>query len=373
LGGATELSVDQYGNVGFGEPGYYFGWDNVNGPGITALSTGYGPLTLTTDGSGGSNDSIFLIPNGTGGVGIGTTTPWTTLDVAGSARFVSVQGQVSSGANGVGLWVKLGTFTTADDGGETLVLKNTGGNGYDGTANEQDNTEISLRRTWNGECDNICVSGFYWNFGGGGLPISNVKVVQTGGLNSNTFDVYVYTAQYTGDDSWTAEVSQGATFAWINTSVSDPGTGANILSVYYGIDIMSGMFWSDGTNVGVGNTIFSNGASVGIGNTSPGATLDVTGHLANSGTSASLAACGGGSPAINGNDTRGTVTLGTGAFTSCSIVFAATYATTPICVASWVGTAYASTGIVVNASTSSLSVYFPNGSAGKIFNYFCMQ
>ncbi len=52
------------------------------------------------------------------------------------------------------------------------------------------------------------------------------------------------------------------------------------------------------------------GGNVGIGTTSPGATLDVNGHIADSSSSTPSASSCGGSPGITGNDTRGIVTFG---------------------------------------------------------------
>ena len=56
------------------------------GTGTTTGSiTGTGTLTFA---AGGSNTHVILTPNGTGGVGIGTTSPGTMLDVAGQSVLV---------------------------------------------------------------------------------------------------------------------------------------------------------------------------------------------------------------------------------------------------------------------------------------------
>ena len=80
--------------------------------------------------------------------------------------------------------------------------------------------------------------------------------------------------------------------------------------------------------------VINGSGNVGIGTTSPGATLDVKGHVANSGAASTVGTCGT-SPTISGNDTRGMVTVGTGGITSCLVTFAAAYSSTPFCVATW--------------------------------------
>ena len=84
------LNVDEWGNV----DAYFLyvgniatGWDdNVS---TYAISSEDGSdLYLTTDSTGTGNNNILLIPQGTGKVGIGTTTPQATLDVNGYAKLL---------------------------------------------------------------------------------------------------------------------------------------------------------------------------------------------------------------------------------------------------------------------------------------------
>ncbi|NUM59834.1 MAG: hypothetical protein HUU56_14435 [Bdellovibrionaceae bacterium] len=116
----------------------------------------------------------------------------------------------------------------------------------------------------------------------------------------------------------------------------------------------------------------SNG-NIGIGTQSPSATLDVKGHMGNSGASATITSCGS-SATISGNDTRGTVTLGTGSPTSCTITFASAFSTSPICVVSPNGgdpgairwwTVPSTTALVINFSSTPTT--------NQQFAYYCIQ
>lgn len=111
--------------------------------------------------------------------------------------------------------------------------------------------------------------------------------------------------------------------------------------------------------------------NLGIGTTAPTATLDVKGHVANTGTAATLGACGT-TPVLTGNDTKGYVTVGSGATTTCVINFNAAYTTAPVCVATW-RTNASTIGLGVSATTTALSVKFTADAQGLSFNYQCMQ
>jgi hypothetical protein len=118
----------------------------------------------------------------------------------------------------------------------------------------------------------------------------------------------------------------------------------------------------------------STGGSVGIGNSAPTATLDVSGHIANSGGAATVTTCGT-SPSITGNDTRGTVTLGTGSPTTCTVTFATSYATAPYCVITPFGGNPGAIQWWISATgTGSFTMSFSaTPTASQKFMYYCMQ
>lgn len=71
-------------------------------------------------------------------------------------------------------------------------------------------------------------------------------------------------------------------------------------------------------------------------------------------TAPALTSCGGGTPAITGNDVAGVVTMGTSA-TGCVITFNTAYTNAPYCVVTWIATPLASQSYVTSASAITLT------------------
>lgn len=112
---------------------------------------------------------------------------------------------------------------------------------------------------------------------------------------------------------------------------------------------------------------------VGIGTSTPGATLDVAGHVANSGATATVGTCGT-SPAITGNDMRGVVTLGTGSPTACTVTFSSAYATAPYCVLTPYGGTTGAIQYWITTTTTTLVMNFSAApTASQKFHYLCVQ
>ena len=81
------------------------------------------------------------------------------------------------------------------------------------------------------------------------------------------------------------------------------------------------LFWDAANDrLGVGTTAFNSDSR-----------LEVAGHITTEGTAPTLSACGS-MPTVVGNDAAGTITIGTGVTTACTVTFAAAYANTPACV-----------------------------------------
>jgi len=174
----------------------------------------------------------------------GTLTVYGTggINVDGGIRnngiFESTQSVYNTGTSE---WTNIGTWSNAQ-GGETLVLRYYGGRGYNNNLSQNVNTEIHLRRSWDGSCDAICVEGYYYDWGGGtDEQILDVSVVQIGGNHASTFDVYVYVNAYSGLDFWEALHDSSSDFVWNNTVTSDPETGSNIRNLQKTVSFQNGL------------------------------------------------------------------------------------------------------------------------------------
>lgn len=103
-------------------------------------------------------------------------------------------------------------------------------------------------------------------------------------------------------------------------------------------------------------------------NTYSGALNTFGGHFAASTSTPTLSTCGGGSPAIVGDDKDGQVTLGTSA-TACTILFNAAYTSAPMCTVTWQATPLASQSYVT--STTAITLTQTSASGNKV-NYHCV-
>ncbi len=92
-------------------------------------------------------------------------------------------------------------------------------------------------------------------------------------------------------------------------------------------------------------------------------------HLSSIQTTApALTSCGGGSPAIVGTDTAGTVTMGTTA-TGCVITFNVAYAAAPHCVVTWRATPLLSQSYTVSTAAITLT---QTSTSGDLIDYVCI-
>ena len=112
--------------------------------------------------------------------------------------------------------------------------------------------------------------------------------------------------------------------------------------------------------------------NVGIGTATPGAKLDVTGHIASSGSVPTVGSCGT-SPSIVGTDTRGKVTFGTGIPSACTITFDTAYGTAPYCTLTAYGGDPTVTYWVTSTSTTTLVIGTSTVAASVQIVYLCLQ
>jgi hypothetical protein len=130
---------------------------------------------------------------------------------------------------------------------------------------------------------------------------------------------------------------------------------------------------SKGTGTGVGGNIILQTAPAGTTGSAQNSliqveVIDSNGHIrVGNQTAPALTSCGT-SPSIVGDDTAGTVTMGTGTPTGCVITFKTAYANTPICVVVWPAQILASQSYAV--STTAITTTQTATSSNKV-NYIC--
>lgn len=117
-------------------------------------------------------------------------------------------------------------------------------------------------------------------------------------------------------------------------------------------------------------TIEANG-TVGIATTSfnSDSILEVAGHITTEGTAPTLSLCGT-TPAIVGNDSAGTITIGTGVTTACTVTFAASFANAPACVITGDNTAV--TYAITARSTTAFTFSSSADMASDVVAYICI-
>ena len=189
--------------------------------------------------------------------------------------------------------------------------------------------------------------------------------------NGSTTTVPVATAfdaQLTNSNSGTITDAYGVSVTYSNSAGGTVGKfkGVYVAPIasppanYYGLYV-------DGTT----QSYF--GGNVGIGTTTPTAKLDVAGHVANSGPAASLSAGCAVTGTITGNDSRGTISLGTNGITGCQVIFAQAYASAPTCVVTPTGSDPGSVRWWVTGNAFAFTINFSAVTSNLQFAYICMQ
>ncbi len=90
-------------------------------------------------------------------------------------------------------------------------------------------------------------------------------------------------------------------------------------------------------------------------------------HARSGGTSPALTSCGT-SPAIVGGDFAGTVTMGTGSPTGCTITFAVAYTNAPVCTVTWRATPLASQSYTTSTTALTLT---QTATSSNLIDYMC--
>lgn len=301
-----------------------------------------GALHLST--SSASPSSVRMTIDTSGNVGIGTSSPTQRLEVAGNMLAISNNNNPYIGTGDATTDMVYMQWNSTAKAGRIQTLQGGGGAGNISIQPLGGNVGIGISAPLN----TLAVSPVQYSTGTASQSTSTI----TG--SGTTFTSGMVGSQFVfanGTSAGTITAFNSATSLTVSTSQTV--SSQNYTVNYTGLNVTSS-------------------GNVGIGTTSPGSTLDVKGHVANSGTAATVGTCGT-SPAITGNDNRGSVTNGTGAVSSCVITFNSAYATAPFCVVSWNGTGAPTTGMSSVATTTTLTVYFSVSSPSAVFNYQCTQ
>src|SRR3990167_6404948 len=104
--------------------------------------------------------------------------------------------------------------------------------------------------------------------------------------------------------------------------------------------------------------------------TSTLSSVNLNGHVTYSGINASTTSCGT-LPDVVGNDSVGTVTIGTGIVTACTLTCATQYINAPVCVMT-INTS-AVTGSITDITTSSVTFSFSATVGGGQIYYHCLS
>lgn len=339
---------------------------NVIGSVLATDLTGKIIATTTSGGGGGTpggaSSTIQFNANGafagnstfvyTGSrVGIGSTTPASTLGIVGTTT-------ISQGLTVLGLSQATieGPLQVDDEfsGGSGVVIGQ-GQNGSGQGVNIGNNTS-------NGSFQGITV---------GSGSISGTRNMALGLFMSATGATRSTMIGFAN----TADSSTNSTVIGYENQVMTASSTA--------IGSLNNITNNDSTAIGASNTVSASGAQafgnfitnsiasstmIGPNNTSK-MTLKNGGQIVYTGSTPSFGSCGTSPTVIGGNDNVGRIKTGSGLLTSCVVNFANSWSNPPICIANTEG----GIGVAVNASSTVSSVTFSNATSlsGDVVTYQC--
>ncbi len=410
---ASSTSSTYYADTGFNSGNYsnsVYGIINVphslytfnqDGPitQVTATSSTAGYISW---GTGGFSNERMRITS-TGNVGIGTTSPLARLSIGGHNAGVPLF-LVASSSTGVATST---LFTVASSTGNIGIGTSTPG------------TLLSLGNTGN---DTINISSTATSTFGSGINIRtgcyaiNGTCLSTSGGGSSLFTDggnFTYLTATAdglaigGTSSTSAKFSVDtfATTTYIGSGVGTDDSviqfGPNAKAWTAGYDLTDDTFRISSTTVLGTNDVFTltKSLNAGIGTTTPWGKLSITGNSGNSltpvlavassteaklftvngaghiqtgGGTPAVSTCGT-SPSISGNDTSGTVTVGSGVVTACTITFAKTRSNTPRVVGVVTGGGLNIAGGYSAKSTSAVTFSFAATIGSGTFDYLIIE
>jgi len=222
-------------------------------------------------------------------------------------------------------------------------------------------------------------SGNYNTCGG----LQSCLVLSTGNYNTAWG---AQSLQQTSSGSWNTSIGEAAGYnihGDSNTAVGYAalqnltwGSGVTAIGFSAGIHDLAGGSWNtylgafsdaDSSKILFNSTAIGYGAVVKSSNTATVAADNLTVQAIHS---PSVSSCGTGSPAITGSDIAGSITTGTGAPTSCGVVFSQPYTYAPYCVAQTTFTA--TSAVISSITTSSMTITTSAGLTSGTLTYHCI-
>ena len=201
--------------------------------GFNALSS-LGDVGIIWGLNTGTNGNLVIAAHGqtagglkitsTGNVGIGTSSPAATLDVAGSVRAYNLPvGYPVPNAGGSISWVRLGVFTVSDQTGQMCIIKLYGETGYNANI-DQSNTTTIFFKVGNGQSGSgLNPTGFagdcyYYTEGKTtSLEAAPIWISNQAGLNARTFTLFIRLNAYNTNAFYTVERDQSGTSSWTHS------------------------------------------------------------------------------------------------------------------------------------------------------------
>jgi len=329
--------------------------------------------------------------DGAGNIGIGANSPAYPLEVTDTAGTGAEIGVTSYGINAADVGSFAGRAARGTMASPTALQTNDRiisfrAQGYDGAwvAGASAAIEMDAAEVWTSSAHGTYMKFETTNIGSGSRT-EKVRITDAGNVGIGTtapgylLDVSGNSGSDTGIRAINTNNAAAAnTLVMLANDVGNYGglhlrssthaTDPNALTVFAPSVNTSLIFQTNGAE----KMRILSGGNVGIGTTAPTAALDVTGHIASSGTAPTVGTCGT-SPSITGTDTRGQVTFGTGAPTACTISFATAYTTTPYCMAMAYGSDTGGSYWIQSTSTTTLVINVSTGLSSQKFNYFCIQ
>lgn len=321
--------------------------------GNAELSTG--SIILFTGVSTSDVSGDINLSTGVGAVGTGSMAITTGhANVAGdSGLFLFQTGQSDTGLSGT-IALSSGQANTLASGAVSLTT------GPGGTSSGDLNLSVGLSGSGNGGNVNVSTSA---STSGSSGNINLISGANTGASG----DVYLQSGDSSGSSTGQLSLFTGNGVGktgdvYLSSGSSSGGqSGVILLQIGSASTTKGSIQFQDGSE-GTSGYVWKSKDTSGSGKWAPGQTLQ--------GGTPSVTACGT-SPSVSGTDSVGTITVGTGVFTSCTLTFAATWSSTPKCFVNYQGAV-----AVVRATPTTTAVVVDVVSAfaaGSKLDYYCVN